>query len=78
MDGGHMIRPSQAAKIVGVHYRTMMKWIHGGLAPHSRLPNGFYRIDERWARSQVVPGLGILVDAGRCSSDTSTGLTDVS
>ena len=40
------LRVSEAARILGIHPRTLRRWLVAGRVPHVRLPTGERRIER--------------------------------
>src|SRR5437867_1567212 len=49
-----MVKPSEAARRIGVHHNTILNWIHAGRVPYVQTPTGQYLLP--WAL--VVQALG--------------------
>jgi excisionase family DNA binding protein len=53
-----MLTTAEAAAVLGVHQRTLRRYLASGLLGHRRLPGGHYRIPEEalaefWRRNDV-------------------------
>jgi hypothetical protein len=55
-DGGTLLRPAQAAVLVGVHPNTLANWAKEGRLAVRRLPSGHRRYAEDDIRRLVAQG----------------------